>query len=98
LGEDVGPIHSRDAHPEGDPDGDFHAPPGATLADASATFWSEAELADEIYRSVALDDLEKRDRAFCSVRWVLVHLIEEYASHCGHADLIREGIDGQTGE
>lgn len=33
-----------------------------------------------------------------NVRWVLVHMIEEYARHCGHADLIRESIDGRTGD
>jgi uncharacterized damage-inducible protein DinB len=33
-----------------------------------------------------------------NVRWILVHLIEEYARHCGHADLIRESIDGRTGD
>ncbi len=33
-----------------------------------------------------------------SLRWILVHLIEEYARHNGHADLIRESVDGQTGE
>jgi hypothetical protein len=33
-----------------------------------------------------------------SLRWILVHLIEEYARHNGHADLLRESIDGQTGE
>ena len=33
-----------------------------------------------------------------SLRWVLVHMIEEYARHNGHADLIRESIDGQAGE
>lgn len=33
-----------------------------------------------------------------SLRWILVHLIEEYARHNGHADLIRESIDGSTGE
>jgi uncharacterized damage-inducible protein DinB len=32
-----------------------------------------------------------------TLRWVLVHMIEEYARHNGHADLIRESIDGQTG-
>ncbi len=32
-----------------------------------------------------------------SLRWILVHMIEEYARHLGHADLIRESIDGQTG-
>jgi hypothetical protein len=33
-----------------------------------------------------------------SLRWILVHLIEEYARHNGHADLLREAVDGQTGE
>jgi uncharacterized damage-inducible protein DinB len=33
-----------------------------------------------------------------SLRWILVHMIEEYARHNGHADLIRESIDGQTGD
>ena len=33
-----------------------------------------------------------------SLRWILVHMIEEYARHNGHADLIREAIDGQIGE
>jgi uncharacterized damage-inducible protein DinB len=33
-----------------------------------------------------------------SLRWILCHMIEEYARHNGHADLIREAIDGQTGE
>lgn len=33
-----------------------------------------------------------------TLRWILLHMIEEYARHLGHADLIRESIDGQTGE
>jgi Protein of unknown function (DUF664) len=33
-----------------------------------------------------------------SLRWILVHMIEEYARHNGHADLIRQSIDGQTGQ
>ncbi|MFF5437838.1 DUF664 domain-containing protein [Streptomyces achromogenes] len=32
-----------------------------------------------------------------SLRWILVHMIEEYARHNGHADLVRERIDGVTG-
>jgi hypothetical protein len=31
-----------------------------------------------------------------TLRWILVHLVEEYARHAGHADLIRESIDGRT--
>ncbi|MGY1620858.1 DinB family protein [Geodermatophilus sp. SYSU D00965] len=38
------------------------------------------------------------DRRAPSLRWVLVHLIEEYARHNGHADLLREAVDGRTGE
>ena len=34
----------------------------------------------------------------CTVRWVLLHLIEETARHAGHADLLREAIDGSVGE
>lgn len=98
LGTDIGPIYMGAAHPNDDPDGDFHAPPDATLADALETFWSEAAAADHIYRAAALDEIEHSDRAFYSVRWILIHLIEEYARHCGHADLIRQAIDGQTGE
>ncbi len=33
-----------------------------------------------------------------NVRWLLIHMIEEYAPHMGHADLIRESIDGTTGD
>jgi uncharacterized damage-inducible protein DinB len=46
-----------------------------------------------------LGDVVPHDRlGSVSLRWILVHLIEEYARHNGHADLIRESIDGQKGE
>lgn len=48
-----------------------------------------------------LDTLAARgwpDGSKHSLRWILVHMIEEYARHNGHADLIREAIDGATGE
>ena len=48
-----------------------------------------------------LDQLAKRgwaDGTYPSLRWIVVHMIEEYARHNGHADLMREAIDGQTGE
>ena len=44
-------------------------------------------------RSVGLRDGEP-----FSMRWIMLHMIEEYARHNGHADLLRESIDGQTGE
>lgn len=95
-GDDNVPLFYRDAHPDHDPDGDFHAPPGATLAEALAAYQREATEADEIYALAELDDLlanEGREEKN-SLRWIYVHLIEEYARHVGHADLIRQAIDG----
>ena len=45
----------------------------------------------------ALDDTGVRDGQPCSLRWIYVHMIEEYARHNGHADLIRELVDGHVG-
>ena len=44
-----------------------------------------------------LDDTGLRHGEQCSLRWIYVHMIEEYARHNGHADLIRELVDGQVG-
>jgi uncharacterized damage-inducible protein DinB len=40
----------------------------------------------------------RRPELHFNLRWILVHMIEEYARHCGHADLIRESIDGSVGQ
>ncbi len=98
AGRDVERLFGHEAHPDGDPDGDFHPPPDATMDEALAALGSEADDADDIYWEAKLDDIERSERGFYSLRWILIHLIEEYARHLGHADLIREAIDGQTGE
>ena len=50
----------------------------------------------------SLDELSQkttsRDPRIVSLRWILIHMIEETARHAGHADLIREAIDGSTGQ
>ncbi|WP_238445184.1 DinB family protein [Salsipaludibacter albus] len=50
--------------------------------------------------TASLDQLSVREnvRGHVSLRWILVHMIEEYARHNGHADLLREGVDGATGD
>jgi uncharacterized damage-inducible protein DinB len=58
----------------------------------AADAWLDALPEDELGREVPLGD------ATVSVRDVLVHMIEEYARHAGHADLLRECIDGRTGQ
>jgi hypothetical protein len=77
---------------------DLHPPADATLGDAVATYWAEIDAADRIYAGLPLDDIERSKHATYSLRWILVHLVEEYARHCGHADLLRERIDGRTGQ
>ena len=57
--------------------------------------------ADAVIAAHDLDHLSavpSRSREPFSLRWILLHLIEEYARHNGHADLIRESIDGEVGE
>jgi uncharacterized damage-inducible protein DinB len=95
-GEDVAPLHWSDDSPDGDFD-------DVDTADAEADY--AAYLAElDIVRAVAarhsLDDsfFHDRDGTDINLRWVMVHMIEEYARHNGHADLLRERIDGATGE
>jgi uncharacterized damage-inducible protein DinB len=78
---------------------------GADVAEGFDYWRSECEHAREVLATFdSLDavgadqpDDDKPNSGF-SVRWVLVHMIEEYARHNGHADLLRETIDGATGD
>lgn len=96
LGVDLEPLFVTPDRPTGD----WVAPRDATLADAVAAWWAEVESADRVYAAAALDDVSARgfENFRYSVRWILIHLIEEYARHCGQADLIREAIDGAVGD
>jgi hypothetical protein len=81
------------------PNDDFDALDSAPVADVFARLQSELDLIRREIAVVPLDQefTDKRGKAY-SLRWVYLHMIEEYARHNGHADLIREGIDGVTGE
>ncbi len=99
-GEPDEPLFYGAAHPAGDPDGDHHPGPDDTLADALLALRAEAAHGRDIASTADLDAQSvggRRSTRF-NVRWILVHLIEEYARHCGHADLLRERIDGVTGD
>lgn len=91
---EVPPLYYRDEDPEGDFD-------NVAAADTSAVFATYEQAIADIRAATADADL---DRTFdnggspCSVRWVYLHMVEEYARHNGHADLIRECIDGVTGD
>ncbi|MCA1194997.1 MULTISPECIES: DinB family protein [unclassified Saccharopolyspora] len=95
AGEDVPLVWSAD--------GDFQAaydPSGCTGAEAFAAWRAEVEHSRRIEREAESLDVVARDPRSgtdVSLRLVLLHLIHEYARHNGHADLLREAIDGTTG-
>jgi uncharacterized damage-inducible protein DinB len=93
--EDVPLLYKTD-----DPDAEFNDVDKASAEEAFATWRSEVEHARKLSAGVPLDAIGKqqRHRQDCSHRWILIHMIEEYARHNGHADLLRERIDGVTGE
>jgi hypothetical protein len=92
-----------------DDDGDFdavgrdtdHPDPDTAVAREFTRFTEELEVSRALAaRHDSLDDVGaglRRGEAV-SLRWIYLHMIEEYARHNGHADLLRECIDGVTGE
>ena len=83
-----------------DRDADFHPRDDDTLVDALALLRAEMTRARQLASTTPFDALSvgRREDQHVKLRWILVHLIEEYARHCGHADLLREAIDGTTGD
>jgi uncharacterized damage-inducible protein DinB len=66
--------------------------------EADLAAWNaECEAARVAAAARTLDDTGLRHGEPCTLRWIYVHMIEEYARHNGHADLIRELIDGSVG-
>jgi uncharacterized damage-inducible protein DinB len=97
LGEGVPDLYDdRD-----DRDVDFNGVDDADVAADFAAFGAECAAARQIVAAAPdLDVLSKesgRSGEQFSLRWILTHMIEEYARHNGHADLLRETIDGVTG-
>lgn len=81
-----------------DPDRDFDSLDADPLADLE--LWrSECARSRQIVEAAeGLDDVGARERnGSYSLRWLMLRLITEYAQHCGHADLLRERIDGAVG-
>jgi len=77
------------------PDADFDDVDGADPAATFGAYQAEVDLCRAAASGVGLESTVAGNY---SVRWIFVHMIEEYARHNGHADLLRERIDGATGE
>ena len=93
-GEDVGPLHARDSGTGHD--GGFELD-GDGFAEARAAWDAEVAHARAICAAAGPDTTGSLAGSPVSVPWVLTHMIAEYARHCGHADLIRERVDGRIG-
>jgi uncharacterized damage-inducible protein DinB len=105
-------LHGQDRRPpwdtvdwKADPDWEWHSAAEDSPEQLFALWEGAAArsrtLVAEALAEGGLDQLARRtwpDGGAPSLRWILVHLIEEYARHNGHADLLRESVDGLTGE
>ena len=85
---------------ESNPDGDFD---DVDTADAQADFAvydREVAAARAVAAGRSLDEtfFHSHRQVDLSVRWLYLHMIEEYARHNGHADFLRQGVDGATGD
>jgi uncharacterized damage-inducible protein DinB len=84
---------------EDDPDADLRANPDETAQDIVAHYGRARAAAD---RAIGEVDLQATGTSWSgdrvSMRWVLIHTVEQTARHAGHADIVRELIDGATGD
>lgn len=95
FGRDTEPLPFDDD----DPDADLRVEPGETTEDVVAFYGRARAAADKVIGEVALDETGTAwfgDTV--SMRWVLLHMVEETARHAGHMDIVRELLDGTTGD
>ena len=95
AGRDVDDYYKR----VDDRDADFHDLTSASLDEVVQLFTTACSTSRALSSGRDLDEMAlvvRRGRQV-DLRWIYVHMIEEYARHCGHADLLRELIDGATG-
>ena len=79
------------------PDADFQEASAAGAEEDYERYRAECRAVDAALEGAKLDDTFTFREETISARWMLQHLVEEYARHNGHADLLREAIDGSTG-
>jgi uncharacterized damage-inducible protein DinB len=93
-GQDLAPMYD----PALGADADFEDVDPARAEEDYGRLVEERALADEIAAARSFDDTFELRGDVMSVRLVYVHMIAEYARHNGHADMIREQVDGRTGD
>ena len=82
-----------------DPDGDFEVHSNETMESLIADYDAQCELSRQTAAKFQLDEVVPHPYlGEVSMRWIYVHMIEETARHAGHADILREQLDGTTGD
>ncbi len=82
-----------------DPDADLRVEPGESTADVLAFYARARAAADRVIADVGLEDVGTAwFGEAVTMRWALIHMIEETARHTGHMDIVRELVDGATGD
>lgn len=95
FGRETEPLPDVDA----DPNADLRAEPNESFADIVAFYGRARKAADLVIGELDVDETGTSwSGNTVSMRWVLIHMIEETARHAGHLDIIRELIDGGTGD
>ncbi len=95
-GRDLPPLYYSDPD---NPDGDFDDLDSPDVAAVFAAWRAACADSRDIVAATPLDSTAKRrDGSDVTLRWIVLHMVEEYARHNGHADFLRERIDGATGE
>lgn len=84
---------------EEDPDAEWRVDPSDTTGEILALYEREVEVSRQIVASAgSLDEVACRPGKEMTLRWIMVHMLEETARHNGHMDILRELADGATGE
>ena len=81
-----------------EPDGEFLVGSDDSLAGIIKDYEDACAESREVLSRYSLDDVISRSPSGHNVRWILTHMIEETGRHCGHLDIVRELLDGTTGE
>jgi hypothetical protein len=81
-----------------DPDGEFRVSEEDSLAGIIEDYEAACHQSREVLQRHGMEDRCRGGDDGRSVRWVLVHMIEETGRHCGHLDILRELLDGSTGD
>jgi uncharacterized damage-inducible protein DinB len=82
---------------EESPEADFEEASAGSAERDLAAYRDEIDAARAVYSGRPLDETYQLRHGDVNLRWIYLHMIEEYARHNGHADLLREHIDGVTG-